>query len=172
MRKMTSCVVNDGVMTSSVVDLISTDRLGRLSCVMSVVWYLQECRLHTVLMRTMTSCVSGASASDGRKAVNWRSDVLHFLYSWVHLQRPHRLGSPPTYEGGQWGPFEWMLFGDSILIGPYGWKTQLERFMQSRLCVQRMITWWLRVPWRWWLSVCWSAVIRSMSHVCWMMSLD
>ena len=147
-----------------------TDSLGRQSCVSSGT--CENAGWGTVLMRKMTSCVSRASASDGRKAAEhlmfWR-----FLYSWVHLQLPQRLGSPPAYEGGQWGAFEWTLFGDIILIGPCGWETQLERSMQSRLCVQRMSTWWSCVMHDGGDWVCiWSAVIRSMSHVCWMMSLD
>ena len=40
-----SCVAHDDVMTSLVVNLILWDSLSRQSCVMSVHWYLRECRL-------------------------------------------------------------------------------------------------------------------------------
>ena len=121
--------------------LILTDSLDRRYCVMSASWYLRECRLrHCVDEDDDELRVRSKRFQWTKDGYNWRSDVLCFLYSWVHLQLPQRLGSLPAYEGGQWGTFEWTLLGDSMLIGPYDWETQLERFMQSRLCVQRVIT--------------------------------
>ena len=74
MRTMTSCVVQDDVMTSLVVDLILMDSLSRQSCVMSAPWYLRECRLRHCVDEDDDELRVRSKHFDGRKTVKGSVD--------------------------------------------------------------------------------------------------
>ena len=94
MRTMTSCNARyDGKIAPWVVWFHTNGLVESLVLCDECALVLAEVQAATLLMRTMTSCVSGASASDGRKAVNWRFDVLFIFYGWANLQLTQCLSS-------------------------------------------------------------------------------